>query len=342
MSEDDCMDDDKADQPEYPVPDTRRDLTRLQFIRGAAAGAAGVVGLVGCRGGTTASDPDAADLAALRKVDPRLVIYREVGRIETGFAQARGVAVCPDGSVIVVGDAEARVFGAEGTRKSVVATGGSPACVAVAPDGTVVVGYTDHVELFDAKGARIAAWPSLGERARITAVAANDREVWVGDAGNRIAIGYDRTGRKIGRVGAKDAAAHYAGLVLPSPHLDVALTSDGHVIVNNPGEHRIETHSRDGKMLTSWGQESNEIEGFCGCCNPTDFAILPDGRFVTSEKGLPRVKLYNARGDFDGVVAAPDAFDDSVVGLDLAAGRDGRIYVLDPKTKTVRIFATKA
>jgi hypothetical protein len=324
-------------------------LTRLQFIRrtavGAAGAAIGATALCGCnqqsKQATQAVDQDAADLAALRKVDPRLLIYHETGRFDTGFAEARGIAMHIDGSVCVAGDAEVRCFDNNGKRGLSFPTGGAPTCIARS-GYNFVVGFSDHVEWYDEKGPRLATWPVIAGRPLVTSVAANAHEVWVGDSGNRLVIGFDYKGREIGRVGARDDGSHYPGLVLPSPHLDVALSKDGHVIVNNPGCHRIEVHNRAGKMLSYWGQESNEIEGFCGCCNPTDFAILPDGRFVTSEKGLPRVKIYSARGDFDGVVAGPDAFADSVVGLDLAAGDDGRVYVLDPKAKAVRIYAPRA
>jgi hypothetical protein len=93
--------------------------------------------------------------------------------------------------------------------------------------------------------------------------------------------------------------------------------------------------------LRNWGRPAAEIDGFCGCCNPTDFALLPDRRFVTSEKGLARVKVYGAEGKFECVVAAPEVFAEDVVGLDLAADAQGRIYVLDPSAKAVRIFARK-
>ncbi|MBM3243119.1 hypothetical protein FJZ31_43220, partial [Candidatus Poribacteria bacterium] len=54
--------------------------------------------------------------------------------------------------------------------------------------------------------------------------------------------------------------------------------------------------------LVGLGYLSMDIDGFCGCCNPVNFAMLPDGRFVTCEKGLPRVKIYDADGTFSGVV----------------------------------------
>jgi hypothetical protein len=132
----------------------------------------------------------------------------------------------------------------------------------------------------------------------------------------------------------------YVGLIVPSPHLDVAIAPDGNVMNSNPGEHRVETHSPDGKMLSKWGKESMDIDGFCGCCNPTDFALLPDGSVVTSEKGLLRVKIYDSAGVFKEVVAGAESFNETITALDLAAYLD-RIYVLDPFNKVVRIYASK-
>ena len=81
-----------------------------------------------------------------------------------------------------------------------------------------------------------------------------------------------------------------------------------------------------------------EIEGFCGCCNPSHFTILNDGKFVTSEKGIARVKVYNRLGILESVVAGSDQFIEGTVGLDLAVDSENRIYVLDPVKKMVRIF----
>jgi hypothetical protein len=62
---------------------------------------------------------------------------------------------------------------------------------------------------------------------------------------------------------------------------------------------------------------------------------------VTSEKGLPRVKVYGADGKFAGVVAGFETFSPEVVGLDLAVDSKGRVYVLDPASKTVRVYVQK-
>jgi len=84
-----------------------------------------------------------------------------------------------------------------------------------------------------------------------------------------------------------------------------------------------------------------QLDGFGGCCNPSHVAMLSDGSFVTSEKGLERVKIHLPSGDFKSVVAAPSQFDEGTKGLDLAVDSKDRILVLDPSRKMVRIFELK-
>jgi hypothetical protein len=83
------------------------------------------------------------------------------------------------------------------------------------------------------------------------------------------------------------------------------------------------------------------MEGFCGCCNPSNFAMLNDSLFVTSEKGIERVKIYNADGSFHSIVATPDLFEEGTKGLDLAVDKQNRILVLDPVKLVVRVFEPK-
>jgi hypothetical protein len=132
---------------------------------------------------------------------------------------------------------------------------------------------------------------------------------------------------------------------VPSPYFDLEIGRDNLLWVTNPGNHRIEAYTFDGHLEASWGEASFGIGGFCGCCNPSYFTILPDGRFVTSEKGLARVKVNSAKGAFESVVAGADAFskyfqnvNSLPAALDVAADSTGRIFVADSLGGAVRIF----
>ena len=281
------------------------------------------------------------DLTELRKVDPRLIQYDEAATISVPLAEPRGLAVDAKDRVYVAGDEAIVAFDKEGKRKAEFKVGGAPRCLAVASDGTLYVATKDHVEVFDATGERKAAWESLGEKALITSIAVGEGGVFVADAGNRVVVRYDLAGKQVGLIGKKDEARDIPGLVVPSPHLDLAVGRDGLLWVVNPGRHKLEAFTADGDLEASWGKASAGIEGFSGCCNPTDIAVLPDGGFVTAEKGIPRVKVYRADGKFECVVAAPDCFEKDAVGLDLAVDSQGRVLVLDPQAKKVRVFVRK-
>jgi hypothetical protein len=94
-------------------------------------------------------------------------------------------------------------------------------------------------------------------------------------------------------------------------------------------------------IVSSWGETSSAVEGFCGCCNPSNFALMRDGSFITAEKGLVRVKKYNKNGDFECVIAGPEKFKEDAKGLDIAIDSNDRIYVLEPEAMKIHIFEIK-
>jgi hypothetical protein len=324
--------------PSRRTPSTQGGATRAQFLRrgGAAlAGALAQLAATGCTDRGSSMPPD--DLAEMRKVDPKLVRYREVGRVDTGLREARGIAAGADGTLYAVGDQELRTIQPGGSIASF-PVGGDAQCVAAAGDGAVYVGLGDGMAVLDHAGRIAARWPAFGQKSLLTSVAAHKDDVWVADAGARLVYRCDRQGRVGLTLGRKGDPPGYPGLVAPSPHLDVAVAPDGVVHVVNPGMHRVEAYTRDGAPKGFWGAEGDEIGQFCGCCNPTDLAILPDGRFVTSEKGLPRVTVFTADGKLDCVVASAETFAEDAAGLDVAVDANGRVLVLDPKAKAVRIY----
>ena len=291
------------------------------------------------------------NLDELRKTDPALIKYEETGKIRTGLETAVAIAIDSEDRVYVAGDRSIRVFNGSGGVISEIKLTDSPECLAVVDDGTVYAGMTDHVEVYDPTGARKARWESAGENAVLTSIAVAENHVFVANAGGRVILRYDKTGELTGRIGERDEARNIPGLVIPSPYFDLAVAPDGLLRAANPGIQRIEAYTFDGDLEFSWGKSSNLIDGFAGCHNPVNFVILPDGRFVTCEIGLPRVKVYSSDGVFESVVAGAelfpkseeplildDGFDRRTAILDVAADSQGRVFVLDPHERAVRIF----
>jgi hypothetical protein len=328
-------------------------ITRREFIGKGIKGVA-LVGL-GSAIGTTASDllansPD-YDLDKLSVIEPALIKYREAGKIETVFRSLHAVAIGPEDRIYLAADKSIQVFDKNAVRLSELKLSKTPECLTITEDGTVYVGMRDRVEVYGSGGERKASWNGLGNRAVLTSIAVSENDVFVADAGNRVILRYDVSGKLVRRIGERDESRNIPGFVVPSPYFDVAVSADGLLRVANPGEHRVEAYTFDGDFEFSWGNPSVAIDGFCGCCNPVNFAIIPDGRFVTCEKGLPRIKVYGADGSFESVVAGPkdflknakscnlgDVSDCQTGGMDIAVDSSGRVIVMDPVEKMIRIF----
>ena len=121
-------------------------------------------------------------------------------------------------------------------------------------DGTVYAGARDHVEVFDAKGKRLATWESPGKRTWFTGLAVGENDVFAADAGNRVVLRYDKSGKLAGRIGEKNKERNIPGLIMPSPYLDVKLARDGLLRLNNTGRHRVEAYTAERRPGVFVGQ----------------------------------------------------------------------------------------
>jgi hypothetical protein len=306
--------------------------------------------------GNGLSDRFALDADDYQRVDPDLIAYAEVTSFPVVLEKPRAVAAGPDGGIVVAGDRKLVQFDQAGQVRREIALGVEPTCVTVAgrsyaAPGSLFVGLGTRVVIFDADGKKTATWEeSFDDQSVLTAIAVADQDVFVADAGNRVVWRFDPDGQQLGRIGDPNAERGIRGFVIPSPYFDVATTDDGLLRVTNPGARRVETYTFDGDLLGHWGTASARIEGFFGCCNPSQFAVLPDGRFVTSEKGIPRIKVYNTEGQFESVVADPQTLGQRVTEFqlqedsgdapvfDVAVTEEGTVVVLDPVNRRVRLF----
>ena len=332
-------------------------ISRRRFFERGAAGAAAASALSltspTSRAAGARDNPFALDVDRYSKVDPKLVQYKRVARFRCPQPGARRIALGPDGRLYVAAAQYVAVLERTGTPAGDIPCSGAARAVALAED-QLYVAFKSQVAIYDREGQRQAEWEAPPGRPFLTGIAVGKNDVFVADAGNRVVLRYDRSGKLINRIGEKNQERNIPGFVVPSPYLDVQIAPDGLLRVNNPGRHQVEAYTFDGDLEASWGKSSIAIDGFCGCCNPVGLALLPDGRCVTFEKGLPRVKVYRADGTFECVVAGPDAFMDTgkekaVMDRDVGAhglagvvDADGRIYVLDLVAGDIQVMQHKA
>jgi len=274
--------------------------------------------------------------------------FRELQRIPLTVENPSALAVMPGGGICVAGENAVAILDAQGNETATFGVKGRPGCVAVTADKKLLVGMRNHVEVFDAKGSAVASWQELGDRAYLTSVVVDDENVYVADAGNRVALRFGYDGILRGRIGERDKERGLPGLVVPSPYFDVAIDPQGALWVVNPGKHGLENYRSNGELVSSWYRSGMEAEAFCGCCNPIHIAFRSDNTLVTAEKGLSRVKVYAPDTTLLGVVAAeaaPPIAENKALFcnveppiMDLAVDQQDRILVLNKPEKAILVY----
>lgn len=276
----------------------------------------------------------------LRNIDPNLVSYIEVAQINPDIEELTAIAVDKEDQIYLTGSKKVlkykskdliNTFTIESTAYS----------INISETGEILLGILDHIEVLDKNGKLMSKWETRNENSVITSIASNEKSVFVADAGNKIVYHYDYNGKFLNDIGKKDSIKGSPGFIIPSPYFDLLIGKNEELWVVNPGRHAFENYDSQGNLISSWERTSMQLEGFSGCCNPSNIAMLSDGSFVTSEKGLERVKIHTPTGDFKTVVASPELFEEGTKGIDLAVDSKDRIYVLDPVRKVVRIFEKK-
>lgn len=285
------------------------------------------------------ANPYEFNVDAFQKIDTALILFRENRNFAISFSEPAGVC-WRDNQLFIVGDQKMQIIQPNGKLLKEVSFDQKPTCV-YASAGNIFVGFRKSLTVLNRDGKKIDDWKTFSDSTVITSIAEHSGTVFVADAGKRIIRKFSIEGKEQGKIEGKSGNDQIHGFIIPSPYFDLAFNADGELWVVNPGKHSLENYSTDGKLRTWWQASSIKIEGFSGCCNPANFAFLPDGSFVTSEKGIVRIKTYQPSGEFSGVVAAPSKFITDGHAPDLAVDNLGHIYALDIDKKILRLFVKK-
>lgn len=277
---------------------------------------------------------------SLNKYDTALICYKEILQIKPDIEELNGIAIDEKDNLILAGSKLViydRNYNLVKSFKLAVAAN----CLAVNSNNEIFIGVENHIEVWNMQGKLLKQWQTGNSESALTGIAVNDSSVFVADATERLVHQYNFKGKFINNLGREDSLKGVHAIVIRSPFFDVAIGRDKEIWVVNPGMYLLEAFDKKGNLKSSWGKSSDEIDGFCGCCNPTNIALLSDGSFVTSEKAIPRVKIYSQSGVFKCIVAGADQFNEGTKGLDLAVDSKNRIFILDPMRKQIRVFAKK-
>ena len=282
-------------------------------------------------------------------LDPALIAWDEAA---TPFAMdmtaPRALAVDDADRIHVIGD-RLVVLAPDGTQERRTAPFAVEyQALALAGMGRLYAVHADHLDYIqgDEDPPRVLATvPAPDARATFAAVAVTAEGVFVGDATGcrifRLPLGL------AGPDGAPAACELFVEKLMVPSTLDLAVSPDGELVTVDPGRHRVQVRDAYGDVVRAFGKLGGELEDFHGCCNPVALAMTEAGDTVTAEKGLgaTRVKVYDEDGELASVVAGPSAFDEpldtSPLVLDVAVDSTGRILVLDPGRRQVRVFTPK-
>ena len=287
----------------------------------------------------TGPNPYAYSVDNFKVVDSTLIRFRETKNFKINLEKPAAITIEAD-VIYLAGDAKVQAIDLSGKLLIEIQLAENPVTLEVFQN-KMFVAMKNQIFVYDLTGNLQKSWTPLDTNSLFTSVAATDQNVFVADAGRRKVIRYSTDGTILSEFDGKAAEGELHGFIIPSPFFELDINPDGDLWVVNPGLHALENYTEDGNLREHWNNSSMMTEGFSGCCNPAHFTFLPDGRFVTSEKGLVRIKTYKPSGEFDSVVAAPAKFADEGKAPDIAADTNGNVYALDFDKKMIRIFEPK-
>lgn len=284
-------------------------------------------------------------LKGLLTVDPALFTYDEQpNRMKTKLNDAHKIAVDGDDNIYVAGSDVIQIFTQDGKERTFsLSLQTNINSIFITDHQILYVGCGNHIHTFHKDGSKKAQCQMGDQKAIITSIGVYEDDIFLADAGNRTILHYKSDGTKQNEIG---------DFVLPSYFFDIAIVGPNHIYATNGGNHRIERYDFNGNLTAWWGEFSmTDPKGFCGCCNPVSFALLPNKEgFITCEKGIARVKAFDLDGNFTGFLAGPEQFMKKKIdlehidtrfnplGLDAAVDSTGRVLVLDPQENEIRFF----
>lgn len=248
-----------------------------------------------------------------------------------------GMALDRRGLLHAAGDSEIKVFDAAGKLVAKWPTQRPVLAVAVAPTGHVYCGEEEQIEIFDPGTKTARVWSDPKMLGRVTSIGFSGEYTFVGDAAGRAIRRLNRAGKVVNTIGTDNPKG---GFHIPNGVISFDVDATGVIHAANPGSHRVERYSADGKRLGHFGKFSfHDAAGFTGCCNPTNIAVAD--RVYVTEKATPRLKCYTRDGQFLGVIAA-DCFDANSKNIAVLAVPRGRVYAADPVRLQILVFEPEA
>jgi hypothetical protein len=286
------------------------------------------------------ANPYAYNIDEFATVEDTLVSYREARQIRISGAIARDI-VWHNGKIFLLTDQYIQVLSPQGQELQKISTESEPLCVTVSGNDVIFVGHENFIIGYNRDGNIIAQTNLLPDNALISSLAASETALYAADAGTKTVRIFDHALNQTGEFKGESGASDIHGFILPGMQFHLAINQTGELWVTNPGIHAIQNYSETGRLRGYWRKASFGTDGFSGCCNPSFIAFLSDDSFVTSEKGLIRIKIHHPSGEFITMVAAPERFKNGSHAPAIAVDDNDNIIALDFDRNLIRFFIKK-
>jgi hypothetical protein len=207
-------------------------------------------------------------------------------------------------------------------------------------EGNVYALHATSVEKYSPEGKPLLKWGKGGcggdSFSYATGICVDGENVFIADAGLKAVFRFNRQGEPMNEIASTAVGATTTGFFIPTPYFDCAV-HEGVLYIPNPGHLRVEQYDFEGHLLGTWGKQGAKEDELPGCSNPTNLAILPDGRIVVSQKGQPCLKIFDPKGVYQKTLGT-SLFAESTQGIDLAVNSQARVYAVDPDTCRIHFF----
>ena len=158
-------------------------------------------------------------------------------------------------------------------------------------DDLIYLLFPTSIKVYSTEGREVNAWEACSNNSNYCSFTLASDFVFVTDADNKNICKYTTDGSFMKFIHSP------RGFVIPNYSFDIDVLNDTIYCVN-AGRQQIETYTTNGDFIASFGHPGGQPGAFAGCCNPAYILFTPEGDIITSEKGNPRICIFEKNGRF--------------------------------------------
>lgn len=238
------------------------------------------------------------------------------------ISDAKSITTDRDGTFYILGSNNLLIYSDTMQMRDEIPLSDSPQVVKYITDMGLIIAFEDSVNLLDKSGTFIERLWTMDRVSGITSLEAVDNYLFLLDVLNRRVIRLDLLSRDVKSFYRYDGKR----FIIPSPYFEIVKSLGSTMWITDPGRHRVIQFDTDLNILSQFGEGSFTLEGFVGCCNPSNISLTKEGNIITAEKGEKRIKLYSYSGKYLGLIERLHSDEREIT--DLLIDRDDNIHIL--------------